>query len=49
MDLSYYEKNNLTMVGSGSKCYGVIHGTISDETGGKLAIVTPSFYLKDLF
>lgn len=27
--------------------YGIIHGTISDQTGGKLAAITPSFYLKN--
>ena len=28
---------------------GVMHGTFSDNTGGKLAIVTPSFYIFDFF
>jgi hypothetical protein len=37
-----------TMDGSGLRCHGVMHGTISDETGGKLALVTPSYYLHDL-
>lgn len=26
-------------------CLGIIHGTISDETGGKLTAVTPTYYL----
>jgi hypothetical protein len=34
--------------GSGSStltCVGIVHGTISDETGGKMAAVTPSKYI----
>jgi hypothetical protein len=27
---------------------GIVHGTIPDKTGGKLGVVTPSFYLKEL-
>ena len=26
-------------------CYGIIHGTLSDDTGGKLAAVTPSAFI----
>ena len=29
-------------------CHGIMHGTISDETGGKLAAVTPCSYVKDI-
>lgn len=29
-------------------CYGFVHGNISDKTGGKITMVTPAFYLKDL-
>ncbi len=29
-------------------CHGIMHGTISDNTGGKIAAVTPCFYVKDL-
>ncbi len=25
--------------------YGVMHGTMSDETGGKMAVVTPAYYI----
>ncbi len=28
---------------------GVIHGTASDDSGGKLAQITPAFYIWDLF
>lgn len=31
-----------------TRCYGIMHGTISDDTGGKLAAVTPAYYLSDL-
>lgn len=27
---------------------GFVHGTYSDQTGGKIALVTPSYYLKDI-
>jgi hypothetical protein len=38
-----------TTTGSGKTiCHGLIHGTISDDTGGKMAAVTPAFYLSDL-
>ena len=37
-----------TTTGRGTRCHGIMHGTISDNTGGKLAAVTPSFYLSDL-
>lgn len=29
-------------------CHGIMHGTMSDDTGGKIAMVTPAFYLKDI-
>lgn len=28
--------------------YGVMHGTISDRTGGKMAVVTPATYILDI-
>jgi hypothetical protein len=27
------------------RCVGIVHGTLSDDTGGKLAAVTPSIYI----
>ncbi len=48
MDLSYFQRECVTMTGGGTKCHGIIHGTISDQTGGKIALVTPCFYLRDL-
>ena len=29
-------------------CLGIMHGTMCDDTGGKIAMVTPAFYLKDI-
>ena len=28
--------------------HGIVHGTKSDETGGKIALITPMLYIKDL-
>lgn len=47
-DLSIYDQGNIKTTGSGTKLYAIIHGTISDDTGGKLAAVTPTFYLLDI-
>jgi len=37
-----------TTAGHGTRCQGIMHCTINDNTGGKLAAVTPAFYLLDL-
>ena len=29
--------------------HGFVHGTMSDNTGGKIALISPSYFLKDLF
>jgi len=47
-DVSMTVINSMTSTGSGTTCYGFMHGTLSDETGGKLAAVTPSYFLFDL-
>ena len=47
-DTSVHKFGSITTTGDGTKCYGFMHGTISDKTGGKLAMVTPSYYLFDL-
>jgi len=44
-DISIYKLGATTTKGDGTKLLGIIHGTVSDETGGKLAAVTPSFYI----
>ena len=49
LDLGYRVVGSLTSTtGKGTKIKGLIHGTISDDTGGKLALVTPAYYLKDI-
>jgi hypothetical protein len=47
-DLSIIKIGAMTTTGGGTICYGITHGTLSDATGGKLAAVTPSFYVHDL-
>jgi hypothetical protein len=47
-DLGYMVVGAMTTTKDKTKCYGIMHGTISDNTGGKLAAVTPSFYLAHL-
>ncbi len=48
IDISIYQNMGMTMTGEGTLVHGILHGTISDQTGGKLAAVTPSYYLFDL-
>jgi len=47
-DLSVVKVGAITTTGCGTVCYGITHGTISDQTGGKMAAVTPSYYVHDL-
>lgn len=47
-DLGYSTNGVITTTKEKTWCHGVMHGTISDETGGKIAVVTPAFYLKDI-
>lgn len=47
-DLSVYKHGAMTTTGSGTFLRGIMHGTISDQTGGKLSAVTPSYYIFDL-
>lgn len=47
-DLGYMIVGAMTTTKDKTRCYGVMHGTVSDETGGKLAAVTPAFYLPEL-
>lgn len=44
-DLGYMIVGAMTTTKDKTRCYGIMHGTISDNTGGKLAAVTPAFYL----
>lgn len=47
-DISIYQMGNVITTGGGTKCYGLIHGTLPDETGGKMAAVVPSFQIVEL-
>lgn len=47
-DLGYMVVGGMTTTKEKTICYGFMHGTLEDDTGGKLAVVTPSYYLKDL-
>lgn len=47
-DLAIYDQGYMKISGSMTKMCAIVHGTISDDTGGKLAAVTPSFYLFDI-
>ena len=47
-DLGYMIVGAMTTTKDKTRCYGIMHGTISDDTGGKLAAVTPAFYLPEL-
>lgn len=47
-DLGYSTNGIMTTTKEKTLCHGIMHGTMSDKTGGKIAMVTPSFYLKDI-
>jgi hypothetical protein len=47
-DLGYMVVGAMTTTKEKTMCYGIMHGTVSDKTGGKLAAVTPAHYLRDL-
>lgn len=48
MDLGYMVTGMMVQTKGEAVCHGIMHGTMADETGGKIALVTPMFYLKDL-
>jgi len=47
-DLGYIIVGAMTTNTGPTVCHGIIHGTISDDTGGKIAAVTPCSYVSDL-
>lgn len=47
-DLAYMVVGGMTSTKDKTRCYGIMHGTISDSTGGKMAAVTPAYYLADI-
>ncbi|RJP76531.1 MAG: serine protease [Desulfobacteraceae bacterium] len=44
-DISRYGMEPVATPDSGTRLYGLVHGTISDDTGGKLGAVVPSHYI----
>ena len=47
-DLGYSTNGVIEMKKEKTLCHGIMHGTMSDNTGGKIAMVTPALYLKDI-
>ena len=43
--LSYSEPGNVTIRGATLRLLGLMHGTISDGTGGKMAAIVPSYFI----
>lgn len=48
LDLGYETNGTMTVTRDQTWCHGIMHGTLGDDTGGKIAVVTPAFYLKDI-
>ena len=46
-DLGYSTDGVMTITKDKTWCHGIMHGTMSDTTGGKIAMVTPAYYIKD--
>lgn len=47
-DMGYEKMGCATATKEKTILHGIIHGTMSDNTGGKIALITPMFYIKDL-
>lgn len=47
-DLGYIIVGAMTTNTGPTICHGIMHGTISDNTGGKIAAVTPCSYVSDI-
>ena len=45
LDISIFKLGAMQTTGSGTKLWGLVHGTSSDGTGGKLAMVVPSYFI----
>ncbi len=48
LDLGYMVTGGMITEKEKAICYGIMHGTLGDDTGGKLSVVTPSYYLADI-
>lgn len=47
IDLGYRVTGMMTQT-SNTYIYGIMHGTVSDNTGGKMAVVTPGYYILEI-
>lgn len=47
-DLGVVINGGMVTTKSEAVCHGIMHGTLSDRSGGKLAIVTPAYYLTQI-
>lgn len=48
LDLGYSIWGNATSTKEKTIMHGIVHGTMSDTTGGKIALITPMYFLMDL-
>lgn len=48
MDMGYIKSPMIFQQYGETTIKGIIHGTILDNSGGKIAMITPTYYLKDL-
>ena len=47
-DLGYERMGSTISTKEKTILHGIVHGTMSDDTGGKISLITPMFYVKDL-
>ncbi len=47
-DMGYEKMGSAMATKEKTILHGIVHGTMSDETGGKIALITPMSYIKDL-
>lgn len=47
-DMGYETMGCATATKEKTLLHGIVHGTMTDDTGGKIALITPMFYIKDL-
>lgn len=47
-DLGYETMGSAISSKQKTVLHGIVHGTMIDDTGGKIALITPMFYVKDL-
>ena len=47
-DMGYEKMGSATATKEKTVLHGIVHGTMSDDTGGKIALITPMSYIKDL-